>query len=418
MKRQVLMLTSVMVAFAALLTTAGRSWAITPIAGAVTSGDPTQIGRLARNGTASSCAVAKPNPGHILTFDPRHYDAYEYTATPASCVTVTLTQTSPDGDLTAVAYAPGFDPTDPSLNYLADSGTSTFEPGFVSFSFKAPASGRFVLVVAETLPDRGASYTLAVDGANVVQANMRITKTCDPGPVTAGSVVNCSVFVQNFGPDAARDVRVTDTLPAGVSLVGTPTGGGYSCGTGTASFVCTRSAIGDESVAGFTFSLLVGDVPPGVVTNTVTVSSIAFESNLADNTATATTIVAACTITGAGDITGTPGNDVICGSPGPDRIAGLGGNDTIFGFGGDDQLSGGDGNDTLWGGLGSDTLAGGAGNDTLYGGGGGVDRLSGGAGDDYLNTVDGSADDVLVGNEHIAGDRCVGDGDAKALCEL
>jgi hypothetical protein len=47
-----------------------------------------------------------------------------------------------------------------------------------------------------------------------------------------------------------------------------------------------------------------------------------------------------------------------------------------------------------------------------------VDRLSGDAGDDYLNTVDGSADDYLVGGEHVAGDTCVGDsGDAKALCE-
>ncbi len=43
-----------------------------------------------------------------------------------------------------------------------------------------------------------------------------------------------------------------------------------------------------------------------------------------------------CTISGAGDIAGTAGDDVICGSAGNDRIAGLGGNDIIYGSGGDD----------------------------------------------------------------------------------
>lgn len=106
-----------------------------------------------------------------------------------------------------------------------------------------------------------------------------------------------------------------------------------------------------------------------------------------------------CTITGAGDIIGTAGNDVICGSTGPDRIAGLGGDDVIFGSGGDDQLSGGDGNDTLHGGA-------------------GVDRLSGGPGDDTLNIVEGSGGDYAAGGEHVTGDTCVVDsGDSTALCE-
>ncbi|HEX8769819.1 MAG TPA: calcium-binding protein [Acidimicrobiales bacterium] len=112
------------------------------------------------------------------------------------------------------------------------------------------------------------------------------------------------------------------------------------------------------------------------------------------------TVPTACTITGAGDITGTPSDDVICGSAGPDRIAGLGGNDIIFGLGGADQLSGG------------------SGNDQLFGGGGGVDRLSGGPGDDSLDTVDGSGGDYALGGEHVSGDTCVVDpGDFTAQCE-
>jgi Ca2+-binding RTX toxin-like protein len=87
-----------------------------------------------------------------------------------------------------------------------------------------------------------------------------------------------------------------------------------------------------------------------------------------------------CTITGAGNIVGTPGDDVICGSPGNDHIEGLGGNDVILGFGGDDFLSGGDGNDMIFGGLGNDALLGGSGNDFLSGGPGN-DRFSADAGE-------------------------------------
>jgi dipeptidyl aminopeptidase/acylaminoacyl peptidase len=81
-----------------------------------------------------------------------------------------------------------------------------------------------------------------------------------------------------------------------------------------------------------------------------------------------------CTITGSGDIVGTPGDDVICGSPGADRISGGGGNDNISGFGGDDQISGGGGNDIIFGGLGNDSISGGR----------DVDFLSAGPGNDRI----------------------------------
>jgi Tol biopolymer transport system component len=80
-----------------------------------------------------------------------------------------------------------------------------------------------------------------------------------------------------------------------------------------------------------------------------------------------------CTIYGAGDINGTPGNDIICGSDGPDRILGGGGNDIILGLGGDDQL--------LGNAAGNDRIFGGAGNDRITGQGG-VDIIDGGIGND------------------------------------
>lgn len=123
-----------------------------------------------------------------------------------------------------------------------------------------------------------------------------------------------------------------------------------------------------------------------------------------------------CTVTGAGDILGTPGDDVICGSPGFDRIAGLGGNDTIFAGGGNDWVDAGPGNDTVFGGAGNDDLAGEDGNDRLYGGEG-VDRLAGGTGDDFLFTANADPGDSVAGGPHVTGDTCRTDaGDAVVEC--
>ena len=250
-------------------------------------------------------------------------------------------------------------------------------------------------------------------------ADLSITKICNPGTAAPGAVVTCSVTVANAGPTTAQSVTVTDDLPPGVTLVGTPSGGGFTCGGGDP-FTCTLPSLGAGASATFTASLRVpvSATPGSSFVNTATVTSATPDPGPRANTAQATISVPACTISGAGDIRGTEGDDVICGSAGADRIAALGGNDLIFGFGGDDQISGGAGNDVLLGGEGSDMLTGGDGNDQLTGGGGGVDRLSGGAGDDILNTVDNARDDFAVGGAHVAGDTCIIDpGDSVAECE-
>ncbi|MEJ7810421.1 MAG: calcium-binding protein [Gemmatimonadaceae bacterium] len=130
------------------------------------------------------------------------------------------------------------------------------------------------------------------------------------------------------------------------------------------------------------------------------------------------------TITGAGTIVGTPGNDVILGSAGPDVINGLGGDDRICGLGGDDRLFGGDGNDRLHGGDGNDLVEGQNGDDLIEGGDGN-DNVQGNAGDD---DVQGNMGDDLVfghaGNDSNDGglgadDRCFDpQGGTFARCEV
>jgi VCBS repeat-containing protein len=62
-----------------------------------------------------------------------------------------------------------------------------------------------------------------------------------------------------------------------------------------------------------------------------------------------------CTQEGS-NLTGTPGNDVLCGTNGADDIDGKGGDDVILGRGGNDTLRGGDGVDSISGGPGTDTV--------------------------------------------------------------
>lgn len=87
------------------------------------------------------------------------------------------------------------------------------------------------------------------------------------------------------------------------------------------------------------------------------------------------------TITGAGRIVGTEGDDVIVGSAGRDRIDGRGGRDFICAEGGRDTVYGGEGDDWIDGGPANDRLDGGVGTDYV-GGGDGDDTCRGGLGDD------------------------------------
>jgi Ca2+-binding RTX toxin-like protein len=124
---------------------------------------------------------------------------------------------------------------------------------------------------------------------------------------------------------------------------------------------------------------------------------------------------ATATITGAGTINGTAGNDVIVGSDGPDTINGSGGHDRICGLAGVDGIQGGLGNDQVDGGAGADEVVGdifaesgnvqGGGNDRLFGAGG-ADLITGDSRTRDGNATGGGNDELFGGdgNERLVGD--------------
>lgn len=146
-------------------TSAPPAFADVTINGAIEATDPVMDGRFFRNEVISTCQSPKAAPGPV--FDSVRYDLYNATATPGACVTVKLTLLS-GINMQVVAYSPGFDPSNPTQNYFADPGGSVTELFPVrTFSFLAPPSGSFKLVVHEVNAGQGGAYRLDITGASV-----------------------------------------------------------------------------------------------------------------------------------------------------------------------------------------------------------------------------------------------------------
>ena len=129
-------------------------------------------------------------------------------------------------------------------------------------------------------------------------ADLAITKTDSPDPVTAGTNLTYTITVNNNGPDVAANASWTDTLPAGATFVSLPAVAGWSCTTpavgsgGTVSCSNASFAVGS---AVFTLTVAVDpSVASGtVLSNTASVTSDTGESTPGNESATATTTVAA-----------------------------------------------------------------------------------------------------------------------------
>src|SRR6185436_6001200 len=124
-------------------------------------------------------------------------------------------------------------------------------------------------------------------------ADLSVTKTDSPDPVTAGTNLTYTITVTNSGPDAAASVSWSDTLPAGTTFVSLPAVAGWSCTTG-ATVSCSNPSF---AVGSAVFTLTVAVAPSvtagTVLSNTVTVTSPTSDPDTADRSATATTTVAA-----------------------------------------------------------------------------------------------------------------------------
>ena len=248
-------------------------------------------------------------PGADLT-----YDIALNNFGPNGAVTVSLTDATP-AHTTFLSFAqtsgPAFSCSAPAVG-----GTGTVNCTISMFG--AGATATFTLVVrvnastadGTTLSNTATASSSTFDpcpGNNSAttttkvrkEADLAVTKVDAPDQVVAGTDLTYDIALDNFGPNGAVNVSLTDATPAHAKFLSfaQTSGPAFSCsapavgGTGTVS--CTISTFGAEATA--TFRLVVrvnANTPNGTtLSNTVTATSGTFDPCPGNNSATTTTKV-------------------------------------------------------------------------------------------------------------------------------
>lgn len=121
-----------------------------------------------------------------------------------------------------------------------------------------------------------------------LSADLELSLTDSPDPVMVGSPLTYQITVTNHGPLNAADVVLTDALPASVALVSATDSQGVAC-TGTTTVSCELGSIASGGTAAVT--IIVTPDTGGTIENTPAVTGSLTDYNLANNSATASTIV-------------------------------------------------------------------------------------------------------------------------------
>jgi uncharacterized repeat protein (TIGR01451 family) len=207
---------------------------------------------------------------------------------------------------------------DRRISWVAPNGAvaqvSATYTGTASDTYVIPTSGSFAQVgtwLVVTIDGSGVGFSSAEfvvrDPANA-RADLSIG-SFGPFQVSPGNNVNYRVEVTNKGPDAAQNVTLTSSVPAGTTFVSEAQNSGpaFSCttpsvGSASGTISCTIATLAVNATAVFTFGFNVdSNAPDGSsITNAASVSSSTNELRPADNTASSVATVSTnstvCTI--------------------------------------------------------------------------------------------------------------------------
>ena len=128
------------------------------------------------------------------------------------------------------------------------------------------------------------------NASTVKCADLTLTKTDSPDPVTAGSTLTYTLSVTNNGPDDATDVTLTDTLPAGVTFdSATPDQG--TCNEAGGIVTCDLGTIANGASVDVTIEVTVDSSTINILTNMAEVEGNEIDPDDTNNSASEDTNV-------------------------------------------------------------------------------------------------------------------------------
>jgi uncharacterized repeat protein (TIGR01451 family) len=160
-------------------------------------------------------------------------------------------------------------------------GLSLSPSGVLSGVPTAAGSYSFAVTVTGSATNAQSICTINITSA----ANLAISSSFSPSPVTIGSNLTCSITVTNLGPSPATGVTVSNSLPTGAGFVSASTGCVMVGGT----LVCNVGSL--AAGASIPLSYIVTNTTLGLASATATVSANETDPSAGNNSAVADSIV-------------------------------------------------------------------------------------------------------------------------------
>ena len=209
----------------------------------------------------------------------------------------TLDVTVPAGEIAFVSFS-GARSSDPDGTVVTwewkSNGTRIPNANFTgnSFTFGFGAGTHVItLIVKDSLGLSSAVAQGILVVAETAPADLTLSKTDSPDPVTSGGTITYTLTVQNIGGSPAQNVSLTDFLPASDLSPSCSTTGG-TCSAAGATVTAQIGALATGGIATVTITIRAPiTLTPISIGNTASVSTTSPELNTANNQAAASTTV-------------------------------------------------------------------------------------------------------------------------------
>ncbi|MBL0218683.1 MAG: hypothetical protein IPQ07_33005 [Myxococcales bacterium] len=204
----------------------------------------------------------------------------------ATAVDVLANDTDIDGGPKMIGSAS--DPTNGTVMVAADGLSLTYQPdaGYCnSYAGGTPDTFTYTLSPLNTMMP--ATSTTTVSMTVTCSADLSITMTDAPDPVTPGGALTYTINVTNNGPTSAEGTTVTLPMPAGASLT-SAIGTGWAC-SGTTTVTCTRASLLAVGAAPVLTVIITAPASGVSVSATATASATTTDPVPGNDAATATT---------------------------------------------------------------------------------------------------------------------------------